>query len=64
MTKKVVILGGGPGGIATARLLSGRGLDVVMVTQGYTTIFKPVLTYIATGYRSPSDAIVQIYFYR
>ena len=50
MTKKrVVIVGMGFGGIRTARVLAGKGLDVVLVDRNNYHLFQPLLYQVATA---------------
>jgi NADH dehydrogenase len=49
MKKRVVIVGMGFGGIRTARVLAGRGLDVVLVDRNNYHLFQPLLYQVATA---------------
>ncbi|HEY2773999.1 MAG TPA: NAD(P)/FAD-dependent oxidoreductase [Candidatus Binatia bacterium] len=53
---RVVIVGGGFGGLAAARGLAGReGIDVVLVDKRNFHLFQPLLYQVATGALSPGD---------
>src|SRR5512133_226452 len=47
--KRVVIAGMGFGGIRAARVLAGRGLDVVLVDRNNYHLFQPLLYQVATA---------------
>src|ERR1035437_1681771 len=47
--KRVVIVGMGFGGIRAARVLAGRGLDVVLVDRNNYHLFQPLLYQVATA---------------
>jgi NADH dehydrogenase len=47
--KRVVIVGMGFGGIHTARILAGKGLDVVLVDRNNYHLFQPLLYQVATA---------------
>lgn len=47
--KRVVIVGMGFGGIRTARVLAGKGLDVVLVDRNNYHLFQPLLYQVATA---------------
>lgn len=49
MKKRVVIVGMGFGGIRAARVLAGRGLDVVLVDRNNYHLFQPLLYQVATA---------------
>ena len=47
--QRVVIVGMGFGGIRTARVLAGKGLDVVLVDRNNYHLFQPLLYQVATA---------------
>src|ERR1035437_6715222 len=47
--KRVVIVGMGFGGIRTARVLAGKGLDVILVDRNNYHLFQPLLYQVATA---------------
>lgn len=49
MKKRVVIAGMGFGGIRTARVLAGKGLDVILVDRNNYHLFQPLLYQVATA---------------
>jgi len=49
MEKKVVIVGMGFGGIRTARVLAGKGLDILLVDRNNYHLFQPLLYQVATA---------------
>ncbi|MCE5360541.1 MAG: NAD(P)/FAD-dependent oxidoreductase [Acidithiobacillus sp.] len=49
MTDRVLILGGGFAGIAAAKRLAGRGLQVTLLDQHNYHLFQPLLYQVATG---------------
>lgn len=49
MKKRVVIVGMGFGGIRTARVLAGKGLDVILVDRNNYHLFQPLLYQVATA---------------
>ena len=58
--KKVVIIGGGFGGISVAKKLKGTGLDVTIVDKRNHHLFQPLLYQVATAALSPGDVAVPI----
>ena len=60
MQKKVVIVGGGFGGISVAKKLKGTGLDVTIVDKRNHHLFQPLLYQVATAALSPGDVAVPI----
>lgn len=52
---RVVILGGGFGGLAAARKLRRSGLDVVLIDRRNHHLFQPLLYQVATGGLSPAN---------
>jgi NADH:quinone reductase (non-electrogenic) len=57
---RVVIIGGGFGGIAAARALRRAPVDVVLVDRGNHHVFQPLLYQVATATLAPSDIAVPI----
>jgi len=55
MRKRVVILGGGFGGLYAAKTLAGTDVDVTIVDRRNFHLFQPLLYQAATGELSPSD---------
>jgi len=56
MTKpRVVIIGGGFGGVACARALGGAAADVLVLDRRNHSLFTPLLYQVATAALSPSD---------
>lgn len=55
MRKRVLIVGGGFGGLAVARALSRAPLDVVLVDAANHHLFQPLLYQVATAALSPGD---------
>jgi NADH dehydrogenase len=51
----VVIVGAGFGGLACARALDGKPVDVVLLDQHNYHLFTPLLYQVATGLLNPSD---------
>ncbi len=52
---RVVIVGGGFGGLAAARGLAGRSVDVTLVDRRNHHLFQPLLYQVATGALSPAN---------
>ena len=52
---RVVIVGAGFGGLACARALDGKPVDVVLLDQHNYHLFTPLLYQVATGLLNPSD---------
>jgi NADH:ubiquinone reductase (H+-translocating) len=52
---KVVIIGAGFGGLATARELSGKNVDVTVIDRTNHHLFQPLLYQVATSALSPAD---------
>jgi NADH dehydrogenase len=50
---RVVVVGGGFGGLPATRLLSGANVDVVLIDQRNHHLFQPLLYQVATGILSP-----------
>lgn len=53
--KRVVILGGGFGGVAAARALRGADAEVLIIDRRNHHIFQPLLYQVATAVLSPSE---------
>lgn len=58
--KKVVIVGGGFGGISVAKSLKGSNLDVTIVDKRNHHLFQPLLYQVATAALSPGDVAIPI----
>jgi NADH dehydrogenase len=52
---RVVIVGGGFGGVAAARALGRADVDVTLIDRTNHYLFQPLLYQVATGLLSPSD---------
>jgi NADH dehydrogenase len=52
---RVVIVGGGFGGIAAAKVLAGLPVDVLLLDQRNHHVFQPLLYQVATAALSPAD---------
>jgi NADH dehydrogenase len=57
---RVVIIGGGFGGIAAAKALKHAAVDVTLVDRSNHFVFQPLLYQVATGALAPSDVAVPI----
>jgi NADH dehydrogenase len=55
MTKRVVIIGGGFGGLRAARALKGAPVDVTLIDRRNYHLFQPLLYQVATGSLSPGE---------
>lgn len=53
--KKVVIIGGGFGGLAAAKSFKGANVDVVLIDKHNYHLFQPLLYQVATGELSPAN---------
>src|SRR5271170_7957349 len=53
--RRVVIVGGGFGGLPAARLLGGEPVDVTLVDRRNHHLFQPLLYQAATGLLSPGQ---------
>jgi NADH:ubiquinone reductase (H+-translocating) len=53
--KKVVIIGGGFGGLKSAKALKNANLDVLLIDRTNHHLFQPLLYQVATAALSPSD---------
>jgi NADH:ubiquinone reductase (H+-translocating) len=58
--KRVVILGGGFGGVAAARALQGSDAEVLLIDRRNHHIFQPLLYQVATAVLSPSEVAAPI----
>lgn len=54
-TKRVVIVGAGFGGLATAKALAGADVEVTLVDRSNHHLFQPLLYQVATATLSPAD---------
>ena len=52
---RVVVVGGGFGGLPAARVLSGADVDVTLIDQRNHHLFQPLLYQVATGILSPGE---------
>jgi NADH dehydrogenase len=59
-TPKVVIVGAGFGGLAAAKRLAGKRVDVTLVDRRNHHLFQPLLYQVATAALSPADIAVPI----
>lgn len=57
---RVVIVGGGFGGIAAAKRLKHAAVDIVVIDRTNHFVFQPLLYQVATGGLAPSDIAVPI----
>lgn len=57
---RVVVLGAGFGGLAAARGLCGKGVDVTIVDRQNHHVFQPLLYQVATAGLSPADIAAPI----
>ncbi|MFI5232697.1 MAG: NAD(P)/FAD-dependent oxidoreductase [Gemmatimonadales bacterium] len=60
MRPSIVIIGGGFGGLAAAKALRGKPVDVVVVDRTNHHVFQPLLYQVATAGLAPSDIAVPI----
>ncbi len=60
MGKKVVILGGGFGGITAAKALKGTDFQVTLIDRTNHNLFLPVLYQVAAAAMSPGDVAIPI----
>ncbi|MDX1638735.1 MAG: FAD-dependent oxidoreductase, partial [Balneolaceae bacterium] len=58
--KKVIIIGGGFGGISAAKILRDSDLDVTIIDKSNHHLFQPLLYQVATAALSPGDIAVPI----
>ena len=54
-THRVVIIGGGFGGLAAAQALSGAPVQVTLIDRRNFHLFQPLLYQVATGWLSPAN---------
>src|SRR5919106_1022887 len=59
---RVVIVGGGFGGLSAARMLAHEEVDVVLIDRTNHFLFQPLLYQVATGVLSPADIAVPTRF--
>lgn len=52
---RVVIIGGGFGGLYAARILTGQPLEVILIDRTNHHLFQPLLYQVATAMLSPAD---------
>jgi len=57
---RVVIVGGGFGGLSAGRALAGRGVDLTVVDRRNHHLFQPLLYQVATAALNPSDIAAPI----
>src|SRR5689334_8915126 len=57
---KVVIVGGGFGGLNTAKSLKGAPLDILLIDKTNHHLFQPLLYQVATAALSPADIAIPI----
>ncbi|MBC7475189.1 MAG: NAD(P)/FAD-dependent oxidoreductase [Candidatus Sericytochromatia bacterium] len=55
MNKKIVIIGGGFGGLSAAKTFKNKNVDVTLVNKTNYHLFQPLLYQVATASLSPSD---------
>jgi NADH dehydrogenase FAD-containing subunit len=60
MSKNVVIIGGGFGGIAAARALKNEDVEVTLIDKTNHHLFLPLIYQVATSVLSPSDVAAPI----
>ncbi|WP_210210583.1 NAD(P)/FAD-dependent oxidoreductase [Rhizobium leguminosarum] len=53
--KRVIIVGGGFGGLAAAKALGGSEAEVVLIDRSNHHLFQPLLYQVATAALSPAD---------
>jgi NADH:ubiquinone reductase (H+-translocating) len=59
---RVVIVGGGFGGLSAAKRLAGAAVDVTLIDRTNHYLFQPLLYQVAAGVLSPADIAVPIRF--
>src|SRR6478672_3134493 len=52
---RVVIIGGGFGGLYAARILTGQPMEVTLIDRTNHHLFQPLLYQVATAMLSPAD---------
>lgn len=62
MQPSVVVIGGGFGGLSTAKALATAAVDVTLIDRTNHYLFQPLLYQVATGVLSPADIAVPIRF--
>ncbi|MCL2150240.1 MAG: NAD(P)/FAD-dependent oxidoreductase [Dehalococcoidia bacterium] len=60
MRKKVLIIGGGFGGLATVRALKNADVDITLIDRTNHHLFQPLLYQVASASLSPGDVAVPI----
>ena len=60
MKKKVVIIGGGFGGLTTAKTLKNANVDITLIDKTNHHLFQPLLYQVATAALSPADIAAPI----
>ncbi|NBV99114.1 MAG: NAD(P)/FAD-dependent oxidoreductase [Proteobacteria bacterium] len=58
--KKVIIIGGGFGGIFTARKLANHNIDVLLIDKQNHHLFQPLLYQVAAGILSPENVAIPL----
>lgn len=58
--RRVVIIGGGFGGLACARALAGSDVDVTLIDRRNYHLFQPLLYQVSTAALSPADVAVPL----
>lgn len=53
--KKIIIIGGGFGGLAAAKILAKRNFDITIIDKTNHHLFQPLLYQVATAALSPGD---------
>ncbi len=53
--KKIIIIGGGFGGLAAAKVLAKRNFDITIIDKTNHHLFQPLLYQVATAVLSPGD---------
>jgi NADH:ubiquinone reductase (H+-translocating) len=56
---KVVIVGGGFGGLSAAQHLHSNLVDVTLIDRRNYRLFQPLLYQVATGSLSPGESLVR-----
>ncbi len=60
MRKKVIIIGGGFGGLTTARALKNADVEITLIDKTNHHLFQPLLYQVAVGALSPGDIAASI----
>ena len=58
--KKVIIIGGGFGGIFAARKLANHNIDVLLIDKQNHHLFQPLLYQVAAGILSPENVAIPL----